>query len=321
MTASGSSGTPAPDTAVLFPGISEDSFTGLDKFLLVNPLARELTEVADAALGGSLVDGLRAADGQYTALSRAAFLVGCVALAGWAEQEHGVRPLSCVGPSFGGTAAAVYAGALDLADAVRLTVAWGRVFEEYFARADPGVVTQSLARLPGPVLAEILADLGQAGHWHDVAGYVDTDFHLVSVLQESLELLQQRVRAVGGLPLYTMRQPLHSALFAPLREVVEAEVFTGVRFADPRISVVGDHDGRLLASAEQVRTLLLDAIVRPVRWLEVVSTLSSRGVSRLWVAGTDGLWSRVNATVEAFTVVPVTPQLALRPRPAAAVSW
>jgi [acyl-carrier-protein] S-malonyltransferase len=306
--------TTATDTAVVFPGISENSFDDLEKFLLINPVARALTAVADDTLGCSLVDELRAAEGGYTPHSRVAFLVGCVALAAWAEQEYGVHPAICTGPSFGGTPAAVHAGALGLADAVRLTAGWGRQFEEYFERADPGVVTQSLARTPAAVLDEVLAELTERGEWHDMAGYVDEDFHLVSVREASLDWFQQRVRAGGGLPLYTMRQPLHSTLFSPLRDLVEAEVFSELEFTDPVIPVVSDHDGTVLESGQQVRTMLLDAIVRPVRWPAVVQTLKARGVRRIWVAGKDALWSRVNATAEAFDVVAVAPQTALRPR-------
>jgi [acyl-carrier-protein] S-malonyltransferase len=304
-----------PDAAaIIFPGISPSRFAETAKFLLINPVARRMVAEADEALGYSLLDRYREAEGDYAESARVAFLVNCLALAEWAAQTLGIRPRMCAGPSFGGTSAAVYSGALNFADAVVMTARWGRQVEEYFAREHRDVVTVSVARLPEERLARILAELEGRDEWYGIACFVDADFHLVSVHESKLEWLQDRMRAEGGLPLSIMRPPMHSSRFGPLRDTIESEIFGGLTFADPVIPVVSDHDGTVLTTGGQLRELLLDAVVRPVRWPAVVGTLRREGISALYISGSDALWGRVACTTRNFGVVAVNPKIALQPR-------
>lgn len=304
-----------PRTAIAFPGIRPSPYAELGKFLLLNPYARRLTAVADNRLGCSVLDGYRQADGEYSACERVAFLIACLALAFWAEETQEVRADLCVGASFGDTAAAVYTGALDFADAVWLTARWNDCLAEYFAREHHDVVTQSFARTSPDRLGEILRELTEAGEWHEVACQVDEDFWMLSVREQRLGWLNTSLRAAGGLPLHTMRPPMHASAFAPLRDTIEAELVSKLTFADPALPVVSDHDGGLLTSAGEVRRLLLDGVVRQVRWPDAMAALAGHGAARLVVSGPDGLWGRVDCARRAFEVVTLTPELALRPRP------
>ncbi|WP_405987761.1 ACP S-malonyltransferase [Streptomyces sp. NBC_00986] len=287
--------------------------------MLINPCARELVAAADETLGYSLLDRFRNSESDFTEAARVAFLVNCLALARWAEEEYGARADAVVGPSFGGTPAAVHSGALSFADAVWLTARWGHGLEAYFAEEYGDVVTQSFARTPPERLATIRAELEEAGEWHEIACHVDDDFYMLSVRERRLEWLQQRVRALGGLPLYTMRPPMHSPAFGRLRERFERGLFAELSFTDPVVPVVSDHDGSVLRTGEQVRTLLLDGIVRPVHWPTALATLRGLGVSRLYVSGPDGLWGRVRCA-RRFDVVALKPKTALLPRRQAAVA-
>ncbi|MFI0374026.1 ACP S-malonyltransferase [Actinomadura sp. 1N219] len=302
------------DTAIVFPAIKPFDFADVARFLLLNPAARRLVARADETLGYSLIDRFREDPEEYSEAARVAFMVTCLALAEWAAEELGTAPGICAGPSFGGTPAAVYAGSLDFSAAVAATAGWGRRTADYFAREHRDVVTQSFARVPEDRLAEVLLDLDERGGWYDIACHVDDDFHMLSVHEHRLDWLKERLRAAGGLPLYTMRPPMHSAAFAPLRDVIELEVLDGVPFADPQLPIVCDHDGTVLRTAAEVRTMLLDAVVRPVRWPAVVRTLREADVRTVHVSGPDDLWGRVSCTTDNFEVVALKPEMALRPR-------
>lgn len=317
-------------TALVFPGIRPVPFPEIGKFLLLNPVGRRLTAAADRTLGHSLLDGCREADGEFSDDARVAFLVACLALAYWSE-ENGTqeppgtaaedgdgfgRPELCVGASFGGTPAAVYCGALDFEEAVWLTARWNESVSEFFAGEFGDVVTLSFARTPGERLAEIRQELDEAGEWHEIACHLDDEFWMLSVRERRLDWLRGRLRAGGGLPLYTMRPPMHSPAFAPLRERIEERLLSRLTLRDPGLPVVCDHDGQVLTTGEEIRRLLLDGIVRPVRWPQVMATLAERGVSRMLVSGPDGLWGRVDCA-RRFQVRTLTPELALRPRPRA----
>ncbi|GAA2352109.1 hypothetical protein GCM10010376_88700 [Streptomyces violaceusniger] len=301
-------------SAMVFPGMGPVPFAEAARFLLVNPVARRMTAEASEVLGYPLIDRWREADGDYSEYAQVAFLVGCLALAEWAREEHGVDARVCAGPSFGGKAAAVHTGALPFADGVLMTARWARFLEDFSAGEHGHVVTQSFARVPAGELARITAELADRGAWHEVSCEVDEDFHMLSLGRDELDWLGKRIRAAGGLPLYTMYPPMHVSLFGPLRGRIESEVLGGLRFADPALPLIADQDGRAVDTGEEVRTMLADGFERPVRWPRVVAALRRHGVGTLYVCGHDALFGRVPVTRRNFTVVPADPRTALRPR-------
>ncbi|WP_419998943.1 ACP S-malonyltransferase [Streptomyces boninensis] len=307
------------NSAIVFPGIGPTTLADSARFLTAHPAARRLVAEADRVLGYSVIDRYREAEARggqaaFPEPARISYLVGCLALADWAVADHGLRPVACAGASFGGTPAAVQAGALSFEAAVVLTAEWGRRADAYFAREHRDIVTQSFARVPADPLADLRAELDARGEWNEVACQVDHDFHLLSVREGVLDWLQGRLRAAGGLPLYVMRPPMHSPAFGELREEMAAEVFDGVAFSDPRVPLVSDHDGSLVETAAGVRDMLLDAATRPVRWPAVVDTLKALDVRRVYVPGQDALWGRVEIMTGAFDVTAVKPETAMRPR-------
>ncbi|QFZ21572.1 ACP S-malonyltransferase [Saccharothrix syringae] len=302
-------------TAVAFPGMGPTRFADVAKFMLVNPFARELLATADDVLGYDLFAALRGSSSDYAEAAQVAFLVNSLALARWAEHEFDLEPRYCTGASFGGKAAAVHSGALSAEDGIRLTADLVRVETEYFASRHSDVVTLSFARTPA---AELSAVLDELADWHEVSCYVDEDFYMVSLKRDRLEWMQKRLKAAGGLPLYEMDPPMHVSAFADLRDRIERELFAGLAFRDPVTPVVADQDGTVRTTAAGVRAILLDGVVRPVRWPEVVRSLRANGVTRLCVAGQDALFGRVPCTTNNFKVVAATPRLAMQPykRPA-----
>ncbi|MBB6351437.1 ACP S-malonyltransferase [Nonomuraea muscovyensis] len=301
-------------TAIVFPGMGPTRYGEAAAFMRDDPVARELFARAADALGYPLAERFTASEDDYSEAAQVAFLVNCLALAAWAERELGVRADLCAGPSFGGKAAAAYSGAVDFETAVRMTAEIARRTEEYFAVAHPGIVTHSFVRVAEPRLTEILDELDRRGVWHELSCRIDHDFVMLSLPGAELEWLDGRVRAAGGLSLYTMRPPMHAAAFAPLRRTVEEKVLAGLRFADPRLPVLDDHDGSALTTGEQVRSMLLDSFVRAPSWPRVVEAMLGRGVTRVCVSGQDSLFGRVPITTRNFTVVAVNPRLTLAGR-------
>lgn len=301
------------DTAMVFPGMGPSSFTDVAKFMLINPIARKLVATADEVLGYSLVDRYRQSEGDYSEYAQVAFMVNCVALGQWAQERMEITPKFVVGPSFGGRAAAVHSGVLSFPDAVRMTARLATCMDEYFAREHPDLVAHSFVRVPGEKLTEVLRELEDQGEWYDISCYIDEDFFMVTLRESALEWLSRRLRSLGGLPLYTMKPPMHSHVFGPLRDQVEQEIFSELTFSDPLLPVVADQDGTVLTTGTGVRTMLLDGFVRPVRWPDVVRSLIDLGVGTVHVSGQDGMFSRVPCTTRNFEVVSINPRMAMQP--------
>jgi [acyl-carrier-protein] S-malonyltransferase len=189
-----------------------------------------------------------------------------------------------------------------------------RCEQDYFRGAHTDVVTQSVARTPEPELRSILDGLTDRGEWHEISCYIDTDFFMVSMREQSLERFLREVRACGGLPVYAMRPPMHSSAFEPLRRRAEDEVLRDFQFSDPRLPIVSDFDGSIIGTANGVRAMLLGGIVRPVNWPASVRAMQTLGVAKIFIPGQDSLFGRVHCTTSNFTVVPLNPLMALRPR-------
>jgi [acyl-carrier-protein] S-malonyltransferase len=288
-------------------------YDDLGKFMATNPYARRLRRTADDVLGYPLMDLYRAAGSDYSEYSQVAFLISCLALIEQATKTLDAEPLACAGPSFGGKAAVAYSRALPVAETILLVARLARCEEEYFKTEHQDVVTQSIARTPGPVLQEILGDMSQRHEWYDISSQIDEDFFMVSMRESSLDRFMKEVRAAGGLPLYAMRPPMHSSAFGELRRRAEDEVLGNFPFGNPRLPVIADYDGSVVITADGVREMMLDSFVRPVCWPQVVQSMQEFGIAKIYIPGLDSLFGRVRCTTENFAVVAIKPDLALRP--------
>ncbi|MDF9815666.1 [acyl-carrier-protein] S-malonyltransferase [Streptomyces sp. SPB162] len=301
-------------TAMVFPGMGPTRFSDLGRFLLLNTFARDLLPIADEALGYSVFDRFRESGEDYSEAAQVAFMVASTALAQWARAELGAEAEICAGPSFGEKPLMAFCGALDFPDAVVMTARLARCTADYFATEHRDIVTQSFVRAPVDGLRELLDGMDERGEWYDLSCRLDQGFEMISLREEHLEAFTARLRKIGSLPLYAMRPPMHSSLFTGLRDRAAVEVIDALPLRDPDLPVLADQDGRLIDTAEGLRTMLLDHFVKPVDWPAVLAELDGRGVTRLVVAGPDALFSRVECAVRTFDVVLADPKHAMRPK-------
>ncbi|WP_037827039.1 ACP S-malonyltransferase [Streptomyces sp. NRRL B-1347] len=300
-------------SAVVFPGMGPSRFTDVGKFMMIDPFVRKRLAAADEALGRSVLDGFRTQAVDFGAFAQVACFINSVALADRAVETQGLRPDLCVGFSFGQKAATAFSGALPFADATRLTYELALCEQRFFEQEHQDLVTLTLTRVPEAALAEVLGELAERGEFHEVSGHLDEGMHMITMREQVLESFQRRISAVGGYSLYSMKPPAHCRILTGLRARVEEEVLDRFDLADPSLPVVADHDGSLVTSAEQMRTLLLDTFDHPVRWHPVVDTLRAQGVGAVSVTGPDRLLHRLDVTTRHFDVVALGPEQALRP--------
>ncbi|MGQ0838462.1 ACP S-malonyltransferase [Actinokineospora sp.] len=300
-------------TAVVFPGMGATTFADVGRYMVLDRYARARVAAADEVLGESLLAGFRAERDGYGVLSQVAFMVNSLALADRAEQELGLRPDICAGPCFGQRALTAYVGALDFADAIRLTVELSGVEDDYFAAEPEDLVTQCFVRVPDEPFRAMVEGFVAGGEWLEISGHLDRGAYLVSMRAALLDTVIRGVRDLGGYTMQTMRPPVHASRFGALRRRAEAEVLSRYRLADPRLPVIADQDGRLVRTADELRTMLLDTFDRPIDWPAAVSTLAGHGVRTAYFTGPDMMFHRLDCSAAAFRVVPVTPKTVSRP--------
>jgi [acyl-carrier-protein] S-malonyltransferase len=264
--------------AFVFPGQGSQK-VGMGKALAAAcDASREAFEVADAALGFSLsqlcFEGPEQ-ELQLTANTQPAILTASVA-AQRALAARGLRPRWVAGHSLGEYSALVTAGALSLADAVRLVRRRG----EYMQQAVP-VGRGAMAAILGLELPAIEDACREAAQGQVVApaninspGQVVIAGHAEAVARAAEACKTRGARRTLPLP---VSAPFHCALMQPAQERLAPDLErTALR--DPEVPLVNNVDARPVRSADACRDGLVRQVSGAVRWQQGVERLLSEGV-------------------------------------------
>jgi [acyl-carrier-protein] S-malonyltransferase len=265
--------------AFVFPGQGSQS-VGMGKaFHDASPAARAVFEQANAALGFDLTrvmfDGPET-ELALTANTQPAVLVASVAAAA-ACAERGLTPVLAAGHSLGEYSALVVAGALTLADAVRVVRKRG----EFMQQAVP-VGTGAMAAVMGlPVDAvETACREAAQGQVVEVANVNSAAQIVIAGHKPAVERAVALASARGGKKsvLLPVSAPFHCALMKPAADRLAAEL-ERVTVSDPKIPVVRNVDAGVTRSASDVVPFLLSQVASPVRWTDCVQRLAAEGAT------------------------------------------
>lgn len=240
-------------------------------------VAQETFQEADAALGFSLSqlcfegpdDRLR-----MTEITQPAILTVSVATAR-VLAEKGITPQFVAGHSLGEYSAHVVAGTLDFADAVRTVRNRGKYMQEAVP-AGKGAMAAILA-MPIDQLQQVCVDAAQ-GEVVQPANVNSPDQVVISgaaaAVARAAELAKERgaKRAI----MLEVSAPFHCALMQPAQDRL-AQDLHALKFADPKIPVVGNIDAEPKASGDASRDALIRQVTGTVQWVGCVQKLIALG--------------------------------------------
>ena len=263
--------------AFTFPGQGSQAVGMGRAFHDASVAARRVFEEANDALGADLrrvmFEGPEA-ELALTATTQPAVLTASVAAAA-ACAERGLVPVLVAGHSLGEYSALVVAGALPLADAVRVVRRRG----EFMQEAVP-VGTGAMAAIMGVGLAvveEVCADAAK-GEVVEVANVNSAQQIVIAGHKSAVERAVALARDRGGRKsvLLPVSAPFHCALMSPAAERLAAEL-AQVTVTAPRIPVVRNADAGVTRTVADVVPFLLRQVASPVRWTECVQRLAAEG--------------------------------------------
>ena len=294
-------------TALLFPGQGSQR-VGMGRDLAQKfEVARRTYEEADAVLGFALStlcfegpeDELTLTKHTQPAILTTSIAVFRVL------SEKGLAFDFVAGHSLGEWTALVAAGAMSLADAVKLTHLRGTYMQE----AVP-VGQGAMAALMGLDLAKVQAVCAKASTADqpvEPANLNGGGQIVVSGHTEAIDRAITEAKAAGAkiAKKLAVSAPFHCSLMKPAADKLAAAL-ADVVITAPRVPVVTNVTAEPTTDPARIKDLLIQQVTGSVRWEESIQTLAKLGVTRAYELGSGavlkGLVGRIAKTIEVTTI-------------------
>ncbi|MBI2378533.1 MAG: ACP S-malonyltransferase [Deltaproteobacteria bacterium] len=296
--------------AYLFPGQGSQA-VGMGKALAeASVAARRAFEEADDALGFAISrlcfdgpeDELRRTEMTQPAL----LATGIATLRALLEARPDLSPSYTLGHSLGEWTALVAAGAIAFPDALRAVKERGRLMQVAVpeGRGAMFAVLGGNASLVAGVCAEVERELGRIVR---PANFNTPEQTVISGDAEAAEVAAARVVARGAKKAIALSvsAPFHSPLMAPAAEGLRS-FLEGIDVRAPRCPVISNVEAQPNSDAARVKTLLVEQVTAPVRWVECMGTLKGLGIARAYELGPGkvlaGLQRRIDKSVTILAI-------------------
>jgi [acyl-carrier-protein] S-malonyltransferase len=263
--------------AFVFPGQGSQKVGMGADWAAAHPEAQAVFEEADRVLGFGLTRLIQEGPEEeltLTANLQPALVATSVAVLRAVEAATGARPVAVAGHSLGEYSALVAAGALTLADALRLTRRRGELMQEAVPVGE-GAMAAILA-LSDDAVRDLVADTAE-GDVLSVANLNAPGQVVIAGQTAAVERAVEAARERGGKPrMLPVSAPFHCALMVPAREGL-TPMLAETRFADPSVPVVTNVDAAPVTHGGDARDALARQIDSPVRWVESIEWMVAEG--------------------------------------------
>lgn len=271
--------------AFIFPGQGSQA-VGMGKALAeASPVARELFQEVDEALGQNLFRLMSEgpeAELTLTANAQPAIMANAVATLRVLEKEGGISLAAkadfVAGHSLGEYSALCAAGALDVATTARLLRTRGQAMQ-----AAVPVGEGAMAALLGADLekARAIAEAAAEGQVCTVANDNDPSQVVISGHRAAIERAVPLAKEMGAkrAVLLPVSAPFHCPLMQPAADAMAAAL-AGVTLRAPLVPVFANVTAAPVVDPDTIRRLLVEQVTGMVRWRESVLAMQAAGVAR-----------------------------------------
>jgi len=286
--------------AAVFPGQGSQSVGMLLDMAAEHPSVRDLFGRASEAIGLDLwqivaegpVESLNRTEVTQPALLTASVAVWEILSAG------GLRASAMAGHSLGEYSALVASGAIDFEDAVRVVRRRGQLMQGAVA-----VGEGAMAAVLGLDEAEIASACASVDGVVTPANFNAIGQIVIAGSANAVALAAEACKGLGAkrVVMLDVSVPSH----CPLMRSVEPELATvlqGVTLRLPGLPVFHNVDAQVSATTGELTERLVSQLANPVRWVDCVQALASRGVTKIIECGPgnvlSGLIKRIDRNIE-----------------------
>ncbi|MDW7995729.1 MAG: ACP S-malonyltransferase [Gemmatales bacterium] len=299
-----------PRIAFLFAGQGAQ-YVGMGKTLLEeSPIARELFTRAAEALGYDLAQVCLQGPAERlnrTDVSQPAIFVASLAALEHFRSQHPEVVAQCqaaAGLSLGEYTALTFAGVLDFADGVRLVQLRGQAMQAASEKTPSGMV--SVLGLDVHAVEQLCQRVRTAGRlW--IANYLAPGNIVVSGDRAACDALEQIVQAegLGKTVRLAVAGAFHTEIMHPADKQLAQALLT-IPLRPARIPVYSNVDAQPHTDPEEIRQLLVQQVVRPVRWEETMRRLLNEGFDQFYEFGPGrvlaGLLKRIHRQAQCVNI-------------------
>ena len=285
---------------VVFPGQGSQRVGMLEEAAGAFSVVSDAFSEASEALGydlWQLVSQGPAEKLSLTEYTQPAILTASVALYRAFTEVNVFQPAAGAGHSLGEYSALVSAGALSLADGVRLVRQRGAAMQD---AVPVGVGAMAVVMgLDDSVVSEICNSVSSAdgfvgGVNFNAPGQVVIAGHAAAVDAAVAALKDAGARRAMPLP---VSAPFHTPLMQPAAMVMQ-QAFEDVNWSTPQFPVVSNVDGSLQTDPDSIRDSLVQQISAPVLWTTCMATLRKSGCTQFVECGPGNVLSGLSKRID-----------------------
>ena len=278
------------NVAFLFPGQGAQT-VGMARDLVANvPAAKAMFDEASEVLGYDLADLCISGPAESlntTDHSQPAIFVASLAALEALKQENAELVESCTataGLSLGEYTALVFAGVMSFEDGLRVVQERGLAMQAAAELTQSGMV--SVVGLETEQVESIVDQVRQEGEILQLANYLCPGNIVVSGHSDACARIEGPAGEAGArmvMPL-AVAGAFHTPLMQPAVERLTA-VLENVTLQSPRLPVVSNVDAQAHTDPEEIRQLLVQQVVSPVRWEDSMNKLLTDGTEQFYEIG------------------------------------
>ena len=276
--------------ALIFPG-QGSQHSGMGRRVAEQfPQARQIFDEAGEVLGFDVARVVM--DGSEKDLARTATTQPAILAVSWAylaylreraaEMGRQVKPALVSGHSFGQFSAAAAADAISFSDALKLVRQRGRIMTKWSRRRPGGMA--SVIGVPDEDVREVCSRVSPDG---DV-GVAAINAPGQTVISGTLAALARAIDSVRERGARVVQLPISVPGHFPKMEEAREELrrfIASVEFRDPNQPVVSSLTGKLLTTAEEVRTELNEQMTGAINWMRAFLEMRKAGASSFFELG------------------------------------
>jgi [acyl-carrier-protein] S-malonyltransferase len=283
--------------AFIFPGQGSQAVGMLGDFASHSITAR-VFEQCSSALGYDLLALVNEGPSDklnQTQYTQPALLATSIAFWEIYTANQGPMPAYLAGHSLGEYSALVASGALSLEQAVTLVSLRGQLMQQAVPEGQG-----AMAAILGLDDAEVIKACATAAQGEIVSAVnFNTPGQVVIAGQvDAVARAIEACKAAGAkraLPL-PVSVPSHCALMQPAADAL-LEAMQSITFTMPGIPLINNVDVAIETSPEAIRLALYRQLFNPVRWVEVIQSLSQAGVTEFIECGPGKVLSGLNKRI------------------------